>query len=317
MNSELARNTDNKIAIGISSCLLGQKVRFDGNHKHQKFITGEFAERFYYVPVCPEMAIGLGVPRTPIHLVGNNEQQRAVNVKDESIDVTEQLVEFGRQKARQLQHISGYIFKKGSPSCGVFNVKIYKTPTQVLNTGTGLYAQEIINSNPLLPVEEEGRLNDLTLRANFLQRVEVYHRWQQLQSNGLSRHALVKFHTRHKFLILAHCEKTYRALGRMVANKEKQSLEIVAHEYISMLMDGLKRPGSRGRHSNVLEHMFGFIKRNLDTHDKREMREILASYREGKVPRVVPVTLLKHYLRKFPAQYLLQQYYLQHGYPDV
>ena len=312
-----SNKSQDKILIGISSCLLGQKVRFDGNHKQQKFITGEFAAKFDYLPICPEMAIGLGVPRTPIHLVGDVNQQRAVNIKDESIDVTQQLVEFGRQKARQLQHVSGYIFKKGSPSCGVFNVKIYKSPTQVLNSGTGLYAQEIINANPLLPVEEEGRLKDPTLRANFLQRVEVYHRWQQLQVKGLTRHSLVQFHTRHKFMILAHCETTYRNLGRLVARIGDTSLHTFASEYIALLMQGLKKPGTRGRHSNVLEHMFGFVKRHLDAHDKREMQEIIAGYREGKIPRMVPVTLLKHYLRKFPAGYLTNQYYLQQCYSDI
>jgi uncharacterized protein YbgA (DUF1722 family)/uncharacterized protein YbbK (DUF523 family) len=313
----VSHNNQSKILIGISSCLLGHKVRFDGNHKHQKLITGELADRFQYVPICPETAIGLGVPRTPIHLVGDVNQQHAVDVKNASVDVTQQLVEFGRQQARQLQHISGYIFKKGSPSCGLFNVKIYKSPTQVLNNGIGLYAREIISAHPLLPVEEEGRLKDVTLRANFLQRVEVYHRWRQLREEGLSRHALVQFHTRHKFIVQAHCEATYRKLGRLVALIGGQPLQSTAEEYISLLMTGLNKPASHGRHTNVLEHMLGFFKRHLDAHDKREMQKIIADYRQGKVPRVVPVTLLKHYLRKYPTVYLANQYYLQSSYADV
>jgi uncharacterized protein YbgA (DUF1722 family)/uncharacterized protein YbbK (DUF523 family) len=306
-----------KIFIGVSSCLLGHKVRFDGNHKHQELLTGELADKFHYVAICPETAIDLGVPRTPIHLVGDVNQQRAVNVKDESVDVTQRLVEFGRKKAQQLQHISGYIFKKGSPSCGLFNVKIYKSPVQVLNSGIGLYAREIINTHPLLPVEEEGRLKDATLRANFLQRVEVYHRWQQLQNTGLSRHALVQFHTRHKFILMAHCEAAYRKLGRLIAFIGEQPLQSVADEYILLLMTGLNKPASRGRHSNVMQHMMGFLKGHLDTQDKREMQTIIAEYRQGKVPRVVPVTLLKHYLRKFPTNYLINQYYLQYCYTDL
>lgn len=306
-----------KIVIGVSSCLLGHNVRFDGNHKQQRLITDELAEKFHYVAICPETAIGLGVPRPPIRLVGDGNRQRAINVRDESIDVTAQLVEFGRRKARQLQHISGYIFKKGSPSCGLFNVKIYKNPAQVLNSGTGLFAREIMNAHPLLPVEEEGRLNDAMLRANFLQRVEVYHRWQQLQKQGLSRHALAQFHTRHKFMILAHCEATYRKLGRLIALIGGQPLQSAADEYIALLMTGLTKPASRGRHSNVLQHMVGFLKRHLDHQDKREMQTIIADYRQGKVPRAVPVTLLKHYLRKFPTRYLTSQYYLQSYYDGI
>jgi len=307
----------NTIFIGISSCLLGEKVRFDGNHKHQKFITEQFAEKFTYIPVCPEMAIGLGVPRTPIHLIGDETRQQAVNVKNESIDVTQQLVDFGQRKARQLNFISGYIFKKGSPSCGLFNVKIYKSPTNVLNNGMGLYAQQIIKANPLLPVEEEGRLKDMQLRANFLQRVEVYHRWQQLLSAGLSKKSIVDFHTQHKFMILAHCESAYRKLGRMISEIGKEELNGFAHRYISLVMESLQKPTTRGKQSNVLEHIFGFFKRDLDQHDKAEMQRIIAGYRRGVVPRIVPLTMLKHYLRKFPSNYLLGQYYLSHCYSDI
>ncbi len=300
-----------KIHIGISSCLLGQKVRFDANHKEQRFITRVLAKRFEFVPVCPEMAIGLGVPRTPIHLVGDQDRQRVVNVKDESIDVTQQLVEFGQQKAKQLSFISGYIFKKGSPSCGLFNVKIYKSKTQVLNSGTGLYAQQIVNANPLLPVEEEGRLNDDKLRHNFLQRVEVYHRWQQLQAEGISRKGIIEFHTRHKFMLLAHCESSYRALGRLVANiGSNTDIKSFAEEYIAMLMTGLEKPTSRGKHSNVLEHLVGYFKKHLDSQDKSELKQLIGGYRSGMIPRAVPIALLKHYLRKFPHPYVHQQYYL-------
>jgi uncharacterized protein YbgA (DUF1722 family) len=186
-----------------------------------------------------------------------------------------------------------------------------------MNGGTGLYAREIIRAHPLLPVEEEGRLNDAMLRANFLQRVEVYHRWLQLQRQGLSRHALAQFHTRHKFMILAHCETTYRKLGRLIALIGRQPLRPAADEYIALLMSGLNKPASRGRHTNVLQHMVGFLKSHLDNQDKREMQTIIAEYHQGKVPRVVPITLLKHYLRKFPTNYLINQYYLQYCYTDL
>ncbi|MCI0506963.1 MAG: DUF523 and DUF1722 domain-containing protein [Gammaproteobacteria bacterium] len=303
--------------IGVSSCLLGQKVRFDGNHKHQKLITEELAEKFTYVPVCPEMAIGLGVPRAPIHLTGDQHEQRAVNVKDASIDVTQQLVEFGKRKARELDFISGYIFKKNSPSCGLYNVKIYNTPSNVLSSGMGLYARQIIEANPLLPVEEEGRIQDTQLRANYLQRVEVYHRWQRLLNSGLNRKAVIDFHTRHKFMLLAHCEASYRESGRMIARIGGYALSEFAQQYIVLVMEGLKKPATPGKHSNVLEHIAGFFKHQLDTNDKAEMQNIITSYRLGRIPWIVPVTLLKHYLRKFPSTYLYRQYYLSQYHPDI
>ena len=313
----MKQSSQQKIVIGISSCLMGQKVRFDGNPKESRFVTGELSKTFDFVPICPEMAIGLGVPRTPIHLVGDQETQRAVNIKDESIDVTTQLVEFGKSKARELNHISGYIFKKGSPSCGLFNVKIYKTPNNVLNSGTGLYAQQIIDAHPHLPVEEEGRLNDLQLRANFLQRVEVYHRWQQLLSTGLTNKRLVEFHTRHKFMVLAHCETTYREMGRLVAQAGNNNMDTVASQYLELLMTGLKKMSTRGKHTNVVEHLLGYFKRHLDTQDKSEMNQLIESYREGEVPRIVLLTMLKHYLRKFPSNYVGKQYYINQCYSEA
>jgi len=313
----MTANSHNKIQVGISSCLLGHKVRFDAQHKEQRLITGKLVNKFDFVPVCPEVAIGLGVPRTPIHLVGDQHEPRAVNVRDESIDVSEKLIEFGLQKAQQLDTISGYIFKKGSPSCGLFNVKIYKSKTSVLSGGMGLYARQITNKNPLLPVEEEGRLSDPVLRHNFLQRVEVYHRWQLLNADGLSKNGLVQFHTRHKFMLLAHCEFTYRSLGPLVAQLGRNDLPTFAQEYITMLMSGLQKPTSRGKQTNVLEHLAGFIKGDLDRHDKQEMRQLIERYREGDVPLEALLTLLRHYFRKFPRRYVLQQYYLNDVCPEV
>lgn len=299
-----------KIYIGVSSCLLGQKVRFDANHKEQRLLTQALVKEFTFVPVCPEVAIGLGIPRTPIHLTGDEKQQRAVNVKDESIDVTDQLVEFGRKKSNELNYISGYIFKKRSPSCGLFSVKIYKTQNQVLNTGVGLFAKEIILANPLLPVEEEGRLNDKGLRDNFLQRVEIYHRWQQLMQKGLSKKALLEFHTQHKLTLLAHCEVTYRYLGRLLGDIGNQDLHHCAGKYIKSLMNGLKKPATPGKHINVLEHIAGYFKQDLDSQDKSEFRQLINNYHSGTLQRDTLVTMLKHYLRKHPNSYLGNQHYL-------
>jgi len=311
------KKTNTKIRIGISSCLLGHKVRFDANHKEHRYITGELGKRFDFIPVCPEMAVGLGVPRTPIHLIGDEQNQRAVNIKNEAIDVTQSLVDFGKSKARELTDISGYIFKKGSPSCGLYGVKIYKTPDSVIYSGTGIYAKQIIEANPLLPVEEEGRLNDMLLRANFLQRVEIYYHWQQLVANGLTRKSLIKFHTQHKFLVLAHCEITYRMIGKLVGEIGNTNLEEAANQYIELLMAGLQKPTTRGKQTNVLQHLMGYFKNFLDKQDKTEMGRLLDEYRNGELPRVVVVTMLKHYLRKFPSNYVQQQSYLNFCYSDI
>ena len=309
----MSTDTSTKIVIGISSCLLGQKVRFDGNHKEQRLITQQLANRFNFVATCPEMAIGLGVPRTPIHLKGDEETQRLVNIRDASIDVTDQLVAFAKKRAAELNSISGYIFKKGSPSCGLLNVRIYKSNTQVLNTGTGLFAKEIIKAHPLLPVEEEGRLNDPLLRDNFLQRVEIYHHWQQLVTTGIRKKSLLDFHTRHKYTLLAHCEVTYRTLGQLLACAGKMDLQVLSDQYISAFMAGLKKPTTRGKQANVLEHLAGYFKHYLDGHDKSEFRQLITAYRLGEMPREALLVMLKHYLRKFPNDYLQLQHYLHQG----
>ena len=304
---------DGKILIGISSCLLGEKVRFDGNHKLDNAIRTGLGEVFDFQPVCPEVGIGLGVPRPPIRLVGEPGVARAVGVKDSGLDVTEDLIRFAHKISKQLTSISGYIFKKGSPSCGLLNVKIYKSNTQVLNTGTGLFAKEIIKAHPLLPVEEEGRLNDPLLRDNFLQRVEIYHHWQQLVTTGIRKKSLLDFHTRHKYTLLAHCEVTYRTLGQLLARAGKMDLQVLSDQYISAFMEGLKKPTTRGKQANVLEHLAGYFKHYLDGHDKSEFRQLITAYRLGEMPREALLVMLKHYLRKFPNDYLQLQHYLHQG----
>ena len=309
--------TSQKIYLGISSCLLGNKVRYDGNHKEQRLITQKLATKFEFVPICPEMAIGLGVPRKPIRLIGDQTSQRAVEINNKEADVTQQLISFGNQKARELDYISGFIFKKDSPSCGLFSVKIYKGENSVLNKGMGLFAKQIVKHNPILPVEEEGRLNDEKLRRNFIQRVEVYHRWNQLLKSELSKGKIIDFHSKHKFMLLAHCEKTYRETGRLISQIGNYDLNVFSDIYIALLMSGLKKPETCNKHINVLQHIAGFFKRNLDSQDKYEFSQLIDNYREGIIPRVAVVTMLKHYLRKFPNSYLNKQYYLSHHHSGI
>ena len=299
------------IRVVTSSCLLGEEVRFNGGHKHNGYLTKTLARYFELIPFCPEVAIGLGVPRPPIRLVSNDGQVHAVGVKDPTVDVTEDLVEYGHTVASQLTDVSGYIFKRASPSCGMERVKIYSTKGMPVDSGSGLYAQAIIQALPLLPTEEEGRLMDPVLRENFIERIFVYHRWQSLLRSGLTPARLVDFHTNHKFSVLAHDEAAYRALGQIVAESGSADLLQLAERYATLLMAAMKKRATRKLHSNVLQHMMGFLKEKIDGEDKAELLEVIGKYRHGQIPLIVPVTLLKHHLRRHPDPYITRQYYLK------
>jgi uncharacterized protein YbgA (DUF1722 family)/uncharacterized protein YbbK (DUF523 family) len=299
-----------RIRIGISSCLLGQKVRYDGGHKHNGYITESLGQFFDFVPYCPEVAIGLGIPRPPIRLVKGVHGPRARGVKNAELDVTDKLVAYANKVAPTLHDLSGYILKQGSPSCGMERVNVYGPHGRSVATGPGLYAGTLMAQRPELPFEEDGRLMDPVRRENFVERVFVYHRWQQLTSPRLTAKALVEFHARHKFIVLAHDEKRYRELGRLVAVAGRRGMAELGRIYIQLLMQALKKPATRTRHANVLQHLFGFLKQHLDTADKHELLESINSYRRGRLPLVAPITLLRHHLRRFPVPYLSEQYYL-------
>ncbi|HCU54373.1 MAG TPA: hypothetical protein DIC36_08900 [Gammaproteobacteria bacterium] len=299
-----------RIRIGISSCLIGQEVRYDGGHKHNEYITQSLGQFFEFVPYCPEVAIGLGVPRPTIRLVKVGHTVRAQGVKDSSLDVTDRLVAYADKVAPRLHSISGYILKKNSPSCGMERVKLYTAKGMPAGTTSGLYAGRLLALHPEMPFEEEGRLMDPVLRENFIERVWIYHRWQQLVSRRLSPKGLVAFHTRHKFIVLAHDEKSYRELGRLVAEAGKGATPELGQRYVRLLMQALKKPATRTRHANVLQHVAGFFKKHLDAEDKIELQDVITNYRRGQVPLVVPITLIRHYLRRYPDAYLADQHYL-------
>lgn len=303
-----------RIRIGISSCLLGQKVRFDGNHTQDHFITGTLSEVFDFVPVCPEIGIGMGVPRPTIRLVGPADSPRAIGVKDTSIDVTDKLIQYGMRTAGKLGDLSGYIFKSKSPSCGMERVKLYDGKSAGSKQGVGLYAREIMRAHPLLPIEDEGRLGDPLLRDNFLECVFIYHHWQQLNQQRLTPKALVAFHTRHKLAVMAHGTEYYRALGRLVATAGARPIRELADEYIASLMDALRHRATARRHTNVLMHIMGYLKTQLSRDDKQELLELIEKYRLGTLPRIVPITLLKQHFRNHPNEYMAGQSYLN---PDL
>ncbi len=296
-----------KIPIGISSCLLGEAVRFDGGHKRDAYIVGTLGEFFEFHPFCPEMAIGLGAPRPTLQLVKTDGAVRCVGVKDASQDVTDRLRDYAAQEQPIFADLCGYILKKDSPSCGMERVKVYSNG-QPRKEGVGIYAAELLRNNPLLPVEEEGRLGDASLRENFIQRVYVFYRWKHLLAEGLSVNALMTFHARHKLIIMSHAD--YHELGHLLANHNKGDLEEMAAHYIGQLMALLKIVVNRSNHVNVLQHIQGYLKKELSPDNKAELSEVIERYRIGEVPLIVPLTLLKHHFRKYPDPYIENSYYM-------
>lgn len=297
----------NKIPIGISSCLLGQPVRFDGGHKRDAYITGTLSQYFEFHPFCPEMGIGLGTPRPTLHLEKIDQDVRCTGVKDKTIDVTERLRDYATQQKALLADLCGYILKKDSPSCGMEKVKVYANDIPH-RTGVGIYAEQLMQLNPLLPVEEEGRLGDAGLRENFIQRVYVLYRWKQLLAEGLNPSSLTQFHARHKLIIMSH--EDYRDLGQLLSGVTKATIQAIADQYILLLMKKLRIVAGRKNHVNVLQHIQGYLKKELSTDDKAELCELIEVYRRGEVPLIVPLTLLKHHFRKCPDPYIDESYYM-------
>ncbi|QWF71381.1 DUF1722 domain-containing protein [Methylomonas paludis] len=299
-----------KIQIGISSCLLGQEVRYDGAHKYNSYIEQTLGQYFSFRPFCPEVESGMGIPRPTIQLLETSAGIRCVGVKDPSMDVTERLEAVSRQQHEWLAGLCGYILKKDSPSCGKERVKVYKNqvPTR---KGTGIFAAYVQDTFPELPVEDEGRLGDPVLRENFVQRVFVLHRWRQLRSQPLSTHALMVFHSRHKLIAMSHNQNTARILGRLVADTKPDTLEAEAQRYISLLMACLKKPATRKNHVNVLQHIQGYLKTKLDGDDKQELIDSIERYRLEQLPLIVPLTLLRHHFRRQPDAFIDASYYMQ------
>jgi uncharacterized protein YbgA (DUF1722 family)/uncharacterized protein YbbK (DUF523 family) len=298
--------------LGISACLVGQEVRYNGGHKASAFCTQVLGQHVDFVPVCPEMAVGLGVPREPIRLVGDAAQPRAVGSVNPSLDVTGPLTRYGEQMATALSDVSGYIFMHKSPSCGLERVKVYR-PDGVPRPdgGRGLYAQAFCAARPDLPVEEDGRLCDPVLRENFLVRVYAYAQWQQLLGSGLTKGKLLGYHARYKYQLMANHPQQYKALGRLLGSMGDSDVDEIAPRYFSALMSALRRCATRGTHSNVLEHIAGYLRAALDSEGRQEVQQLITQYRNGVVPLVVPITLLKHLFRLHPDPYIASQVYLQ------
>jgi uncharacterized protein YbgA (DUF1722 family)/uncharacterized protein YbbK (DUF523 family) len=298
------------IRVGISACLLGEEVRYDGGHKRDSFVTGVLSRFVEFVPVCPEVEAGFATPREAMHLRRANGEIRLVTVTT-GRDVTEPMERLVRRRVPALEadHLSGYVLKKSSPSCGMERVKVYEQNGTTASVGRGLFADALIRRFPLLPVEEEGRLNDAELRENFIERVFAYHRLQTFFGGRWTQASLVQFHTAHKLLLMAHAPEGYRRLGRLVATSGRRS--DLERDYSEEFMRTMTTVATRRRHTNVLQHMAGYFKKRLDTASKAELQSTIDDYRHGLTPLIVPVTLLQHHVRVHDVEYLAGQLYLQ------
>ncbi|WP_194755542.1 YbgA family protein [Aliidiomarina indica] len=295
------------IFVGISACLLGQKVRYDGGHKASSFCQHDLGKHVEYLPLCPEVGIGMSVPRPTIRLVGDADAPHAV-VQKTGENVTSKLAEFARIRERQLRSLSGYVLCAKSPSCGMERVRVYDEDSNAnKKEGVGIFAAELKRMFPALPMEEDGRLNDPLLRENFVLRLYVYHDWQSLP-RPLTMKSIYDFHARHKLLLLAHDQPTYRRLGRELAETNDVT-EAFTTYYIETLMHALSKPASRRDHTNVLQHVQGYFSKELNDVQRQELTEIILQYRRGEEPLAAPLTLMNSYLRQYPDAYLQSQSY--------
>jgi uncharacterized protein YbgA (DUF1722 family)/uncharacterized protein YbbK (DUF523 family) len=299
------------IRLGISACLLGEKVRYDGGHKRDPFLVDTLGQYVTYVPVCPEVECGLGVPRETLRLVGDIDAPRLLTTNTH-IDHTNRMEAWAHQRVAELgmENLCGFIFKSDSPSSGMERVKVYSKKGVPVKKGVGIFARVFMTHFPFLPVEEEGRLHDPMLRENFIERIFVFKRWRELLSGPPKRGALIAFHTAHKLSLLAHSPTHYRRLGSLIARMKEIPTAILHDTYQQMLMEALQLKATPAKNTNVLQHIMGYFKKQLTPDEKQELLELIDLYRKGHLPLIVPVTLLNHYVRKYDSPYLKSQFYL-------
>lgn len=299
------------IPVGISACLTGEEVRYNGGHKRSRYCLQVLAERFRLEPFCPELAAGLGVPREPIRLVGRlGETPRVKGTVTTDMDVTDRLEEVGRRFVEAHRHLRGFILMKGSPSCGLERVKVYHENGMPSHSDAGVFVRTLRAHFPELPLEEEARMNDPVLRENFITRIYAMDDWKRHVEAEPGLHALLQFHSRQKFLLMAHRVETYRELGRYLAEAHRLPIEEAMAHYLRAFMEALSRPATRKSHTNALMHVLGYLKQALDGETRRDLLAAVEEYRLAQVPLAVPMRLLNHYLQRHGSDYIRQQSYL-------
>ncbi len=310
-------HTTDKPRVGISACLLGENVRYNGGHQRDRYICDTLAQFVDFVPVCPEVGTGMGIPREAVRLAGDVDNPRLVGSKTGE-DWSERMEEWSRKELSRLEdeRLCAFIFKMKSPSSGMRGVKIYPPEGgQPRSTaGVGFFARRFMDRFPVLPVEDDGRLNDAVIRENFISRLFTFHRWHELQDGPQTVGALVDFHTRHKLQLMSNSVEEYRKLGKLVAHAKERPFEEVLKEYGENLFRALQLKATPKKHANVLMHVMGYFKKDLTSDEKQEILELVDAYRNGLVPLIVPVTLLNHFIRKYDKEYLKDQVYM-HPHP--
>jgi len=304
-----------RMRVGVSRCLLGDKVRFDGGHKRDRFLTDVLGRYVEWVPVCPEVEAGFGTPREAMRLVSNPEHVQLMTITSER-NMTRPLTLFTERKLETLdqKELSGYIFKKDSPSCGIERVKVFSARGTSTRRGMGLFARAFKERFPLVPIEDEGRLCDPDLRDNFVERIFCYHRWQHLLRRPLTRASLVRFHTAHKYLLMAHSPEGYQSLDRLVARADSYTVKALVSLYGRLFMTTLAVKATRRKHGDVLQHLVENLKGWLASKERAELVGLLSEYHQGAVPLIVPITLIKHYVTMHEIAEIQNQVYL-HPHP--
>ncbi|TBR41440.1 DUF1722 domain-containing protein [Marinomonas agarivorans] len=311
-DGQTTETSERRISVGISSCLLGDNVRFNGGHSHSSYCTKTLSQYFQFEKFCPEVAAGFSTPRPTLRLIGDPNAPKMVYTKDSDTDVTETFVEGYREHLTTLDHLDGYIVMKNSPSCGMERIKIYQENGHPhMQRTAGLFTQALMDKYPLLPVEEDGRLNDPALRENFILRVFAHHEFRHQVATSDNFHDLLQFHSRYKYLVMAHSQSAYKNIGRLLSNAKKQPLHTLKEIYFAELMQAFKQPASRKNHCNVLMHLLGYLKRSVSGGIRQDIESVIHQYRRGEVTLITPVTLLRHYLNQYGSEYVKSQRYFE------
>ena len=300
-----------RIRLGISRCLLGENVRYDGGHALDRFLRDTLGKYVEYVPVCPEVECGFGIPRESLRLLGNPQKPRLVTSRT-GVDHTDRMEAWAHRRVAELEmeNLCGFIFKSDSPSSGMERVKVYDDKGIPKKTGAGIFARIFREHFPLIPVEEEGRLHDPTLRENFIERIFTCRRYSEAMDEKKRIESLVAFHTKNKLLLMAHSPKHLKPMGNLVAHAKELSKRDFFAQYERLLTEGMSVKPSTAKHTNVLHHIMGYFKKNLSADEKQELLGVIDQYRQGFIPLIVPVTLLNHFVRRYNESYLNEQTYL-------
>jgi uncharacterized protein YbgA (DUF1722 family)/uncharacterized protein YbbK (DUF523 family) len=307
----MTTDRQDKIRIGISTCLLGENVRYNGGHALDRFLKDTLGKWVEYVPVCPEVECGFGIPRETFRLVGDPANPRLITTRTK-IDHTDRMLTWARRRVAELEKedLCGFIFKSDSPSSGMERVKVYDDKGMPQKKGIGLFARAFMEHFPMTPVEEEGRLHDPVLRENFIERIFTCKRYCDIMEGKKRIGSLVDYHTKNKLLLMAHSPKHLKQMGHLVAHAKERPVRELVDQYENLLMEAMALKPSTAKHTNVLHHMMGYFKRELTADEKRELLEVIDEYRRGLIPLIVPVTLMNHYVRKYNQAYLKAQTYL-------